>query len=46
MPLADLADKGLLTVDVATTFPLERASEAQRLNAEGHTRDKIVVTVA
>ncbi|MFI5530396.1 NADP-dependent oxidoreductase [Kitasatospora sp. NPDC051853] len=44
--LADLADKGLLTVEVAATFPLERTAEAQRLNAEGHTRGKIVVTVA
>ncbi|GAA3006776.1 NADP-dependent oxidoreductase [Kitasatospora albolonga] len=44
--LAELADKGLLTVEVAATFPLERAAEAQRLNAEGHTRGKIVVTVA
>ncbi|MFJ8045933.1 NADP-dependent oxidoreductase [Kitasatospora sp. NPDC096147] len=44
--LAELADKGLLTVEVAATFPLERAADAQRLNAEGHTRGKIVVTVA
>ncbi|MGW6916929.1 NADP-dependent oxidoreductase [Kitasatospora sp. NPDC054939] len=43
--LADLADEGRLTVEVAATFPLERAAEAQRLNAAGHTRGKIVVTV-
>ncbi|MER5863185.1 NADP-dependent oxidoreductase [Kitasatospora sp. NPDC002040] len=44
--LADLADQGLLQVEVAATFPLERAADAQRLSAEGHTRGKIVVTVA
>ncbi len=44
--LGDLADSGQLTVEVAETFPLERAADAQRLNAGGHTRGKIVVTVA
>ncbi|MCZ2525804.1 NADP-dependent oxidoreductase [Streptomyces sp. HB2AG] len=44
--LSDLAERGVLTVEVAETFPLERAADAQRLSAEGHTRGKIVVTVA
>ncbi|MFB8240197.1 NADP-dependent oxidoreductase [Kitasatospora purpeofusca] len=43
--LTDLAESGRLTVEVAATFPLERAADAQRLNAAGHTRGKIVVTV-
>ncbi|AUG81178.1 alcohol dehydrogenase [Kitasatospora sp. MMS16-BH015] len=44
--LAELADTGRLQVEVAATFPLAEAADAQRLNAEGHTRGKIVVTVA
>lgn len=43
--LGELAESGVLGVEVAATFPLERAADAQRLNAEGHTRGKIVVTV-
>ncbi|MFJ6384898.1 NADP-dependent oxidoreductase [Kitasatospora sp. NPDC092039] len=43
--LTGLAESGRLTVEVAATFPLERAADAQRLNAGGHTRGKIVVTV-
>ncbi|WP_030231512.1 NADP-dependent oxidoreductase [Streptomyces sp. NRRL S-350] len=43
--LTELAESGRLTVEVAATFPLERAADAQRLNAAGHTRGKIVVTV-
>lgn len=43
--LADLADQGAVTVNVERTFPLERAADAHRLNAEGRTRGKIVVTV-
>ncbi|MEV8504948.1 NADP-dependent oxidoreductase [Actinoplanes sp. NPDC051475] len=41
--LADLAESGKLRVEVATTLPLERAADAQRLNREGHTRGKIIV---
>ncbi|WP_035844493.1 NADP-dependent oxidoreductase [Kitasatospora azatica] len=44
--LTELAEGGRLQVEVAATFPLHRAADAQRLNAEGHTRGKIVVTVA
>jgi NADPH:quinone reductase-like Zn-dependent oxidoreductase len=44
--LAGLADDGRLTVTVAKTFPLAEAGEAQRLNAEGHTRGKIVLEIA
>lgn len=43
--LAELAATGALRVEVARSFPLERAAEAQRLSAERHTRGKIVVTV-
>ncbi|CAM5587592.1 NADP-dependent oxidoreductase [Streptomyces abikoensis] len=43
--LADLADNGKLTVEVAKAFPLERTADAHRLSEQGHTRGKIVVTV-
>ncbi|MFG2131148.1 NADP-dependent oxidoreductase [Streptomyces sp. NPDC048751] len=43
--LADLAEQGVVSVHVSDTFPLERAAEAHRLNEEGRTRGKIVVTV-
>lgn len=46
--LADLAamvGDGRLRVDVAETFPLERAADALRRNADGHVRGKVVVTV-
>ncbi|MEU5636258.1 NADP-dependent oxidoreductase [Streptomyces rishiriensis] len=44
--VAELAEQGVLRVHVSRTFPLERAAEAHRLNEEGRTRGKIVVTVA
>ncbi|MFS4094966.1 NADP-dependent oxidoreductase [Streptomyces sp. AF1A] len=44
--LTELAEQGALRVPVQETFPLERTADAQRLNREGHTRGKIVVTVA
>ncbi|GAA4926248.1 NADP-dependent oxidoreductase [Streptomyces coeruleoprunus] len=43
--LADLAEKGVLTVRVAKTFPLEQAADAQRANMEGGLQGKVVVTV-
>jgi len=43
--LAELAEQGVVSVHVSETFPLERAAEAYRLNQEGRTRGKIVVTV-
>ncbi|GAA3917832.1 NADP-dependent oxidoreductase [Streptomyces gulbargensis] len=43
--LADLADEGVLTVRVAERFPLARAADAQRANAEGGLNGKVVVTV-
>jgi NADPH:quinone reductase-like Zn-dependent oxidoreductase len=43
--LAGLVDDGRLTVTVAKAFPLAEAAEAQRLNAEGHTRGKIVLEI-
>ncbi|GGY09700.1 NADP-dependent oxidoreductase [Streptomyces djakartensis] len=43
--LSDLAEEGVVSVHVSETFPLERAADAHRLNQEGRTRGKIVVTV-
>ena len=43
--LSDLAGQGVVSVHVSQALPLERAAEAHRLNAEGRTRGKIVVTV-
>jgi NADPH:quinone reductase-like Zn-dependent oxidoreductase len=43
--LSELAERGVVQVEVAATFPLEKAADAQRLNAEGHTRGKVIVTV-
>ncbi|MEU0004796.1 NADP-dependent oxidoreductase [Streptomyces sp. NPDC006314] len=43
--LAELAEQGVLSVHVQEAFPLERAADAYRLNQEGRTRGKIVVTV-
>ncbi|MER6958267.1 NADP-dependent oxidoreductase [Streptomyces sp. NPDC000618] len=43
--LAELAEQGVVSVHVSDTFPLERAADAHRLNQEGRTRGKIVVTV-
>ncbi|MFH9066798.1 NADP-dependent oxidoreductase [Streptomyces coeruleorubidus] len=44
--LTELAERGELRVDVAAAFPLEQAADAQRLSREGHTRGKIIITVA
>ncbi|MFD7691551.1 NADP-dependent oxidoreductase [Streptomyces sp. NPDC059781] len=44
--LSDLADQGTITIHVSETFPLERAADAHRLNQEGRTRGKIVVTMS
>ncbi|CAL9408918.1 2-haloacrylate reductase [Streptomyces sp. enrichment culture] len=44
--LSELAEQGVVSVHVSETFPLERAADAHRLNQEGRTRGKIVVTVA
>ncbi|MGW6913992.1 NADP-dependent oxidoreductase [Kitasatospora sp. NPDC054939] len=43
--LAEHADRGRLTVTVASTFPLAQAASAQALCAEGRTRGKIVLLV-
>ncbi|MBB4894957.1 NADPH:quinone reductase-like Zn-dependent oxidoreductase [Streptomyces olivoverticillatus] len=43
--LSHLAEQGVLSVEVAEVFPLEKTADAQRLSAQGHTRGKIVVTV-
>ena len=43
--LSALAEQGVISVHVDRTFPLEQAADAYRLNEEGRTRGKIVVTV-
>ncbi|MER7726066.1 NADP-dependent oxidoreductase [Streptomyces sp. NPDC096323] len=43
--LAELAEQGIVTVHVDRVFPLAQTAQAHRLNAEGRTRGKIVVTV-
>jgi NADPH:quinone reductase-like Zn-dependent oxidoreductase len=43
--LASLADDGRLKVNVAQTFPLAEAGEAQRVLAEGHSGGKIVLEI-
>lgn len=43
--VGELAERGELTVEIAQSFPLEKAAEAHRLSQQGHTRGKIVVTV-
>lgn len=43
--LARLADAGKLSVHVEKTFPLAEVADAWRLNQEGRTRGKIVLTV-
>ncbi|GAB3171903.1 NADP-dependent oxidoreductase [Streptomyces incanus] len=43
--LSELAEQGVVSVHVSETFPLGRAADAHRLNQEGRTRGKIVVTV-
>ncbi|MEV1050584.1 NADP-dependent oxidoreductase [Streptomyces sp. NPDC049887] len=44
--LSELAEEEVVSVQVARVLPLERTAEAHRLSQEGHTRGKIVVTVA
>lgn len=41
--LAELADQGHLTVEVARTFGLDEVAEAFAVSQEGHTRGKLVV---
>ncbi|MEU7552226.1 NADP-dependent oxidoreductase [Streptomyces sp. NPDC044571] len=43
--LADLADRGALTVHVEHALPLAEAAKAWELSAAGRTRGKIVLTV-
>ncbi|HET8600189.1 MAG TPA: NADP-dependent oxidoreductase [Segeticoccus sp.] len=44
--LADLADAGKLSVEVAEVFPLEKAADAFRLSQQGHVRGKVAVQVS
>ncbi len=41
--LAAAVDRGVLTVEVAQTFPLERAGDAFDASRTGHTRGKLVI---
>jgi NADPH:quinone reductase-like Zn-dependent oxidoreductase len=41
--LAALVDQGKLTVEVAATFPLEKAGEAFAASRGGHTRGKLII---
>jgi NADPH:quinone reductase-like Zn-dependent oxidoreductase len=43
--LAELAEQGAVSVHVSETFPLRRTADAHRLNQQGRTRGKIVITV-
>ncbi|MEU0131463.1 MULTISPECIES: NADP-dependent oxidoreductase [unclassified Streptomyces] len=43
--LAELAEQSIVSVHVDRVFPLEQAADAYRLNEQGRTRGKIVVTV-
>jgi len=41
--LAELVDQGVLTVEVAETFPLDKTAEAFAASRGGHTRGKLVI---
>lgn len=43
--LARLVDEGSLRVDIAETFPLERAADAFRASMDGHVAGKIAISV-
>lgn len=43
--LADLAQSGKLTVEIAASYPLSEAAHAWEASMGGHTRGKIVLTV-
>jgi len=44
--IAALIDEGMVKPAVTRIMPFEQAREAEKLNAEGHTRGKIVIQVA
>jgi NADPH:quinone reductase-like Zn-dependent oxidoreductase len=43
--LATLVDDGVLRIELARTFPLAQAADAQRLVEEGHVRGKVAISV-
>jgi NADPH:quinone reductase-like Zn-dependent oxidoreductase len=43
--IAALVDSGHLRTEIARTFPLDQAMDAQRLSRDGHVRGKIVLTL-
>lgn len=44
--LVELVESEKLAIEVAEVFPLSRAADAQRRNAQGHIRGKIAIEVA
>jgi NADPH:quinone reductase-like Zn-dependent oxidoreductase len=43
--LATLVDEGVVRIELARTFPLAEAADAQRLVEEGHVRGKVAISV-
>jgi NADPH:quinone reductase-like Zn-dependent oxidoreductase len=43
--LATLVDEGVIRIELARTFPLAEAADAQRLVEEGHVRGKVAISV-
>jgi NADPH:quinone reductase-like Zn-dependent oxidoreductase len=43
--LATMVDDGALRIELARTFPLAQAADAQRLVEEGHVRGKVAISV-
>jgi NADPH:quinone reductase-like Zn-dependent oxidoreductase len=43
--LATMVDNGRLRIELARTFPLAQAADAQRLVEEGHVRGKVAISV-
>jgi NADPH:quinone reductase-like Zn-dependent oxidoreductase len=41
--LAALVDRGKIKAEIAKTFPLADAADAQRMSKDGHVRGKIVL---
>ncbi|RCV58149.1 NADP-dependent oxidoreductase [Marinitenerispora sediminis] len=43
--LVELVEAGKVAVEVSEVFPLEKAADAHRLSAEGHTRGKVAIRI-
>jgi NADPH:quinone reductase-like Zn-dependent oxidoreductase len=44
--IANLLDSGQVKTDIAQTFPLSKARQAQELSQKGHVRGKIVLQMS